>query len=261
MFFILSKLFWFFARPLNLLFILTLLCALASRRGFHRFARSAFTVLALTFILIGFTQLPDLAILKLETAISPGQLPDNPAGIIVLGGGLSANAAATDVSYTMGEASDRLIKGLELKRRYPDARLIYSGGAASFDPDTEPETSAAAQIIADLYDDEIEFELESQSLNTWQNAVYVAQMIEKNNSGPFLLVTSAFHMPRATGCFRRAGVNVVAAPTDYRADKFVMPYLTGSSAEQFLKLAIVAKELIGLTVYRVTGRIDEIFPD
>ncbi|MEM7464021.1 MAG: YdcF family protein [Pseudomonadota bacterium] len=260
MFFVLSKLFWFFARPLNLLFFMTVLGALAARRGYTRFARVLLTGAALIFILIAFTQLPDWAILKLETAISAQELPPDPQGIIILGGGLSANSAAPDATYAMGEASDRLIKGLELKRRFPGARLIYSGGAASFNPDAEPETTAAGEIITGLYGQEIEFELETQSLNTWQNAAYVAEMIDENETGPFLLVTSAFHMPRALGCFRKAGVNVVPVPADFRADKLVFPYLTGSSAEQFLKTAITVKELIGLVVYRITGRIEELIP-
>ncbi|MGI9399744.1 MAG: YdcF family protein [Rhizobiaceae bacterium] len=257
----LSKLFWFFARPLNLLFILALFCAVAARLGYRRFARGLLVLIAITFVLIGFTQLPDWAVLKLETAIAMGELPEKPEGIIVLGGGLTANAAAREADYAMGEASDRLIKGLELKQLFPDARFIYSGGAASFNPDAEPETTAAAQIISGLYGDGFDFELETKSLNTWQNAAYVAEMIDDTNSGEFLLVTSAFHMPRALGCFRKAGVNVVPIPADYRADKLVFPYLTGSTAEQFLKMSIVIKELIGLVVYRLTDRIDEFLPE
>jgi hypothetical protein len=150
--------------------------------------------------------------------------------------------------------------GLELKRQYPDARFIYSGGASSFDPDTNPETSAALNVVRALYGEGFKMELEAQSLNTWQNASHVRKMIGDHQSGPWLLVTSGFHMPRALGCFRQAGINVIPVPTDYRADKLVAPYLTGSSAEQFLKLAIVCKELIGLAVYRLTGRIGTLFP-
>jgi len=177
-----------------------------------------------------------------------------------LGGGLSANASAPGVEWSLGEASDRLVMGLELKRQYPDARFIYSGGAASFDRDANPETSAALNVVHALYGETFKMEVESQSLNTWQNASYVRKMIGDHQSGPWLLVTSAFHMPRALGCFRQAGINVIPVPADYRADKLVAPYLTGSSAEQFLKLAIVGKELIGLAVYRMTGRIGTLFP-
>lgn len=260
MFFFLSKLFWFFARPLNMLFFLALACGLLSRLGFRKLARTGLTIITIVFAVAGFTQFADWAILKLEMATPAGAIPQNPVGIIVLGGGLSANAATPGVDWSLGEASDRLFRGLELKRQYPDARFIYSGGAASFDRDANPETSAALNVVRALYGNSLEMEVESQSLNTWQNASYVRKMLKNDRTGAWLLVTSAFHMPRALGCFRQAGINVTPVPADYRADKLVAPYLTGSSAEQFLKLAIVGKELIGLAVYRMTGRINTLFP-
>ena len=100
----------------------------------------------------------------------------------------------------------------------------------------------------------------SASRNTWENALFVSRLVGGNNKRPWILVTSAFHMPRALGCFRRVGMNVVAAPADFRADRLRFPWLTGAMANQFLKMNILAKELLGLLAYRLTGRIGTLLP-
>lgn len=256
MFFVLSKIFWVLARPLNFLFLCMVAGALFSRLGWRRFGRGLFAVAALCFALIGFTQLPDLIIHEMETAI-PSRMPEGPpAGIIVLGGGLGANNQTTVTGYHLQEASDRMITGIVLKRRFPQARLIYSGGTPALTGGGRPETDAASALAADLFGPDLDIQFESRSLNTWQNAEYTAQLLGEERSRPFLLVTSGFHMRRALGCFRRAGVNVYPVPTDFRADEISPPFLSGDMAGQFLKLNLAVKELFGLLSYRLTGRID-----
>jgi uncharacterized SAM-binding protein YcdF (DUF218 family) len=257
-FFLISKLFWFFARPLNLLYFAVIGAMLLARFGWRRLARRIVIVAAATFAVIGFTQLPDLLAYRLETAVPPAELPENPAGIVVLGGGLAANAQA-GTGYHLGESADRLVKGLELRRRFPDARFIYSGGLGSPLRPGAPEAGAAQAMTEALYGDMRGLELEPNARNTWQNAQFVAQMAG-GGSGIWILVTSGFHMPRALGAFRKSGMTVVPVATDFRADEITFPYLTGESSYQFLKFSLVVRELIGLVAYRVTGRTDELFP-
>lgn len=259
MFFTLSKLFWAIARPLNFLFLCILAAALAGRLGARRTARLLFAASALLFVAFGFTQLPDWIVHRMETAVAAGKIDAPPAGIIVLGGGLSANNQTPGDGYHLGESADRIVKGLALKRRYPDARLIYSGGLGSLSQRGTPETGAAAMLVDALYADEVTIEYEGRSRNTWENARFTAQMLGDDAGGPWVLVTSGFHMPRAIACFRAAGVDVIPAPTDFRADPIGPPFLAADMAGQFLKLNLVVKELIGLLAYRLTGRIDTLF--
>lgn len=260
MFFILSKLFWVFARPLNFLFFTALLALLLRAFGLRRLPNFLLAVAGLLFVAIGFTQLPDLLIHQMESRFEAAVPNGKPYGIIVLGGGLSASAANQTSAYHVGESGDRLIHGLELRRRYPDARLIYSGGLGSLSQSGDPETLAAQALVEALYGDTVAIEFESNSRNTWQNAQYVAELIGEDRQRPWLLVTSAFHMPRAMGCFRQAGVNVFPAPADFRADVLQAPYLTGNVAGQFLKLSVLVKEIFGLVAYRLTGRTNTLFP-
>lgn len=261
MFFILSKVFWVVARPLNFLFLSVVLALVAGRFGARRTARFVLIASAVAFVVIGFTQLPDWIVHRMETAVEEAQIETAPAGIIVLGGGLTANNQSEGAGYHLEEASDRIIRALALKRRFPGTRLIYSGGVGFLLQRGEAETSAASRLVEDLFGDATAIEFESQSKNTWQNAIYTAELLGEDKKRTWLLVTSGFHMPRALGCFRQAGVDVLPAPTDYRADQIRPPFLTGNAAGQFLKMALVTKELIGLIAYRLTGRVDRIWPE
>lgn len=260
MFFILSKIFWFIARPLNLLFFAALAAAVLGRLGWRRTARAALIAVALTFACVGFTQLPDWLIHRLESAVEPANLPADPAGIIVLGGGISANAQTDLADYHLGESGDRILRALELKRLYPAARLIYSGGLASIAEIGTPSAYAAQALVRALYGEDLGMELEARSRNTWQNAEYVAAMAGPDRDRKFLLVTSGYHMPRALGAFRQAGLQVAPVPTDFRADPIRFPYITGASSYQFLKFSLFVKEIIGLVAYRLTNRSNSLFP-
>ena len=103
-------------------------------------------------------------------------------------------------------------------------------------------------------------ELESRSRTTWENAVEVAAMLGEDRTRPHLLVTSAFHMPRAIGCFRKNGVNVIPVPTDYRAETVRFPFVTDEMPNQFLKASLLMKEYFGLAAYYATGRTDALLP-
>lgn len=259
MFFVLSKVLTAMFLPLNALFAVTIAGWLAWRFGRRRAAKSLWLAAMLAFVAIGFTQLPDLAMRWLETRTPPGKIEGDFAGVIVLGGGLDVSDLPEE-PVRIVEGGMRLVRGLVLARQLPDARLIYSGGVATLRGAGRPEAVGAAEILAMLGEDAGRLETETGSRNTAENAAKIAGMLGADSKRRWLLVTSAFHMPRALGCFRAAGVDVVAAPADYRANALVWPYLAFDSASQFRKFGVVLKEFAGLAAYRVTGRTDSLFP-
>jgi uncharacterized SAM-binding protein YcdF (DUF218 family) len=95
---------------------------------------------------------------------------------------------------------------------------------------------------------------EAESRNTYENAVLTAKVPGVNPQDRWLLMTSAWHMPRSMATFEKAGWNVTAYPVDYRAEDVTVwtrySLLGGVSDWQ-----LVLNELVGLAAYRLTGRL------
>ena len=261
MFFILSKLLAFFINPLNLFVCLFLLIALAWWRGWCRFARRAALVCGVAFALCAYTQFPDLLLGQLEQTRDDSILEVNEsgiAGIIILGGSLSLNKQNKRDSYHLNGAAERITEGLILARKFPSARVVYSGGNASLIGGHGIEADGFQYLLQMLGGLPNEVLYERKSKNTWQNAESVKRMLRgspaKNLKGKWILVTSASHMRRAYGAFKKSGFDIIPWPTDYRASILRFPWLSTNSTRQLRKLENVLHETIGILAYRLTGR-------
>ena len=177
-----------------------------------------------------------------------------PVGIIILGGTILAHKKMKRDWYHLGEAGERLIEGVALARKFPDAVLVYSGGNASVDLNGGVEANAfntSLQRFSPLTNRII---LETKSRNTWQNAIFTKEKISDVKQGTWLLVTSAYHMSRSVAVFTKAGIKVKAWPTDFRANAIRTPWLSIRSLTQLAKFRTFLHEVIGIVVYRLTGR-------
>jgi uncharacterized SAM-binding protein YcdF (DUF218 family) len=158
--------------------------------------------------------------------------------------------ASPDGIIVLGGTSLRGIDAAEaLSRDYPEARIIFSGYAAT----TVNRFARLSGDLARVY-------VESRPQTTFEDALYSAALLKPKPSERWLLVTLALHMPRAVGCFRAAGFQVQPYPLGVRAalPDFFAPYPTGSAALSYLDFA--AKEWISLIAYRLMGRTDALFP-
>ncbi len=100
--------------------------------------------------------------------------------------------------------------------RYPDARIVVSGGNGSLTLEGEGDAVTSARLFTALGIDRDRLILETESRDTYENAVLTRQMVGATPDETWILVTSAFHMPRSMALFRQAGFDVVAWPSDYR---------------------------------------------
>jgi uncharacterized SAM-binding protein YcdF (DUF218 family) len=220
-----------------------------TRFGRERMGRLLAGVGAGGLLIAGLSPLGNALILPLEqrfpTFADAGQ---NITGIIVLGGTFDSEVTNARGQMALNESGERLLALAALAHRYPAARLIYSGGGSEFTPDTTPE--APARI-----------EYERRSLNTFENAVLSRQVANPKPAETWLLVTSAFHMPRSVGVFRKAGFEIVPYPVDFRTagpQSMLRPF--GFVGEGLRRMDIATKEWIGLAAYRVAGKTDALFP-
>jgi uncharacterized SAM-binding protein YcdF (DUF218 family) len=261
MFFVVSKVFWALVQPVSLIFLLLLASWVLLLRGRRRIGLGIGAVGLLLFALCGFTTLSVLLIQPLEDRFArPQTMPPVVDTIIMLGGATSGRVSTVRQVAELTEAGDRLAETLRLAQLYPQARIVLSGGSGLLVVDGEPEAETAARFFEGLGIARERLVLESESRNTDENADLTKAMIG-DAPGVVMLVTSAFHMPRSVGLFRKVGIEVVPWPTDYRSAgnegigiDIVNPILNLTTT------GIAMKEWIGLAVYHWTGRIDELLP-
>ena len=263
MFFTLSKIFWIIATPINLigtLVFLGIVCALLRLRRLGLFfSTCGFLVLATG----AWTSTGALLLHPLEDYFErPDPAPAEVAGIIVLGGGFEGAVNLARGGYELNASGDRFVEAAVLARRYPQARVVVTGGNGTLLLEGEGDGDTAPRLLTALGVEPERLVMENRSRDTYENALFTREMVEPAEGETWLLVTSAFHMPRSVGLFRKAGFDVVPWPADYRtAGNETIGLAQDNVADSLQNLAIALREWIGLVAYRLTGRIDGIFPE
>lgn len=263
MFFYLSKLFWMVAQPINLIGILVLLGVVL---GLLQFRRSGLLLSFLGFAVLAlgaWTSLGAVLLHPLEDRfLPPDPAPAAVAGIIVLGGGFEGAINLARGGYELNASGDRFVEAAVLARRYPAARVVVTGGTGTLLLDGEGDGDTAPRLLAALGVAPERMVLETRSRNTAENALFTRDMVAPQPGETWLLVTSAFHMPRSVGLFRKAGFDVVPWPVDYQtAGNETFGFARDNPMDSLRNLSVAIREWVGLAAYRLTGRIDRILPD
>lgn len=263
MFFLLSKLIYFFVTPSNFLTLLALVgAALLFVARWHRFGRVLVALGAIGLFAGGLAPLSALVALPLENRFPAFAADDRPvAGIIVLGGAVDTGTSVRRNELVLNDAGERHIAMADLARRYPQARLVFSGGGMTQEGGPNSEAGVVGRFADAQGLPRTRLILEDRSRNTHENATFTAEMVRPQPGERWLLVTSAWHMPRAVGCFRKAGFDVTAYPVDYRTAGWSdLRHLNDFASQGLLLFDLVAKEWIGLVAYRLAGYTEAWFP-
>lgn len=247
--FLLGKILGALAFPPGLFLSLALLAILllVLKRRKAAFAVAAFDLLALYFL--STAAVASLLVAPLENKYPPIADAQGAHAIVVLGGGYNDVSPEYDGQPALSPAAEkRAIYGLELSRRY-NLPLVYSGGMSFAVTTKGTEAEAAGRLWQSLGVPKARITLEKDSLDTKMNASGVAGLVQGKR---VILVTSAFHMPRSMLAFRKAGVDAVPAPTEYRAKRSPLTwadYLPSVSAMETSYAAL--HEYVGLPYYLV----------
>lgn len=260
--FYISKVFWGVMQPAMLLLILVIAGAVLLGTRYQRAGRRLVVAAAVFFVVGGIGPLSTWMILPLEDRFPRADLSGRPVdGIVILGGAEDARVAKGRGTHALNESAERMTEAATLARRYPDAKVLFTGGTVEILREPTVEADAAGMVLRDLGIGSDRLLLERKARNTAENAVLAKELADPKPGQRWLLITSAWHMPRAMGLFRKAGFDVEAWPTDYRTagpgDAWI---LFSSPVEGLRRLDFVVKEWLGLLVNRVTGRSDELFP-
>ncbi len=261
MFFVLSKVLWVAAAPTNLLLGLALLGALAGlagRRWGGRLALGGVVVL----VLCGVLPVGKLILRPLEDRFPQASLEGPaPAGIVVLGGPIDQEIGAARGQVAVTDAATRLTAAVALSRRFPGVPLVYTGGSNALLSVIGGEAADAKRLWSDLGVDPARVLIEEASRNTEENARFTRDLVHPEPGQRWILVTSAYHMPRSVGLFRAAGFDVVPYPVDYRSTGTARDFVpTAEISAGLRRLDMAVREWIGLVAYRASGRIAELVP-
>ena len=249
----LSKGFWFLARPGSLILLIVLIGTLVAWIRPARSGRVWLTALSALLLFVTFAPVASWIGRPLEQRFSaPAALPAEVDGILVLGGFSNAGVADQNGTLSVSESAERIMISAALARRHPEARLMISGRG-----ENHPTLSA---WLSDLGLDPGRVVFESEARNTFENAALSYRQAQPGKDEVWLLVTSAQHMPRAAGVFRKIGWDLIPYPVDYQfAD--VAPLTNWPDlAANLVKIGHVLKEWVGLVVYYFLDRTSELFP-
>lgn len=247
--------------PAALVGFLVAVSAVQGLRGRRASATAAAVAGAGLFLCAGVLPLPEVGLRVLEDRFArPRPMPAAVDGIVLLGGTIDAAVSESRGTPSLGGSAARVLGFVELAQRYPSARLVFSGGTGTLFRDGPREADQIRPVLETLglEMDRITFERESAS--TWENARETAALVAPGAGETWLLVTSARHMPRAVGAFRKAGWNVTAYPVDYRTEEAGEGRYSADMTSRLRLADQLVHELVGLVYYRLAGYSTALFP-
>jgi uncharacterized SAM-binding protein YcdF (DUF218 family) len=262
MFFAVSKILGFFVHPSN---TIAVICALGALLLLTRWRRAGGRVLLLgiaLLLLFGYSPLGNVLLLTLTERFPAWQADGrDPDGIIVLGGAIDSEVSAARQALELDSSAERVVAMLELARRFPQARIVYSGGSGNLIQNSVSEAPIAGRLLQDFGVAPERIVLEGASRTTVENAIEVRRLVAPKPGERWLLVTSAFHMPRSIGVFRAAGFDVEAYPVDWRTRGWrdaLMPF--DKLGAGLARTDVAIHEWSGLLAYWISGQSSALLP-
>jgi uncharacterized SAM-binding protein YcdF (DUF218 family) len=254
---VVTKLIWLVLNPANLLLAALVLGSTLLFTSRRRLGRWLVAATVLSALLVSFAPLEVLLLEPLQNRFPTAALPKKIDGIIVLGGAVDARESNRQGRLVLNSRAERITASIDLAQRFPDAKFAYTGGSTG---EVISEAELVRPLLLKMGIAETRIILETRSRDTFENAMLTRELLKADTGKTWILVTSASHMPRAMGAFRKAGWNVVAYPVDFRR--------LGEGDETFGRhlgrgLSLVnstTREWIGLVHYYMVGKSDQLFP-
>ena len=261
--FFLSKTLGIMMLPVNFLIGAGVIGAILLFTRWTRLGRRLLVISVILLAIAGFSPLGKLLFYPLEQRFPPLDAARGaPDGIVVLGGAIDPDLSAARGGAVFLRAADRIVAAAALARQYPNARVVFSWGNANLISDSSAtEADYAPSAFERLGIPQARLTMERGSRNTLENAELSKAIANPKRGERWLLVTSAFHMPRAIGLFRKAGFAVEPYPVDWRVsgDPNLLRF-SPIAIEGLERTDIAVREWMGLAAYWATGKIDTFLP-
>tara|TARA_B100000686_G_scaffold180648_1_gene187595 strand:+ start:1029 stop:1832 length:804 start_codon:yes stop_codon:yes gene_type:complete len=258
---IISKVFWTIFSPNRFLFLLLFIGVCFLYLGREKLGKRLITTVTAILLFFGLVPVGTVLLVPLENRFPiPEPLPEKIDGVIVLGGSEIPMLTKIRGQASLSGAVERLTIFLSLARRFPEAKLVYAGGQGAIN-EQEYKAAHTAKLFfeqMDLDTDRVLFD--SQSRNTMENAQNALQLAKPEEREKWVLVTSAWHMARSVGIFRKLGWQVIPYPVDYKTTGKTDFSLGIPSLTSVAGFSNTIYEWTGLFYYWLLGRTSELFP-
>ncbi|TGK85564.1 YdcF family protein [Leptospira bourretii] len=249
-FFTLSKLATVLLYPLPFFFLLALFALLKTKSGHGKFR--LFQIILFLYLTSN-VYVANYLLQTLEKDYPPVKISDLPkSDVAIVLGGMFQTISAHPGRPELTDSADRLTDAVRIYKAGKVKKILFTGGSGLLFADTYREADLAKEIFIDLGVPEKDLIWENQSRNTYENAVETKKLLQEKKLDSAVLITSAFHMKRAAGCFEKQEIPFVPYPTDYRSTNLNSGafelYIPSASFLDQTSLAI--KEWVGYFVYR-----------
>jgi len=259
--FIFGKLVWALLQPGNLLTLCLVAGVLFYLVSRGRRGKVLVGLSALGFVLFAVAPIGPAMLLALEERFPrPAQLPDRIDGMLLLGGAVDPALSLSFGETVFNSAVARVLGAVALARRHPEAKLVLVSGEGGFFPVGYSEARATLGFVVDEGIAPARILLEEKSRSTHENAVYTRELFRPAPGETWVLITSAYHMPRAVASFRGAGWSVIPYPVDFKVDPRTGLSPNFNLLDGLTASTLAGKEWVGLVAYRVMGWTRELFP-
>jgi uncharacterized SAM-binding protein YcdF (DUF218 family) len=256
MFFTLSKIIDFILLPISWIIVLALIILLTKKATI----RKKSIIILISILLIG-TNPWIVNRLFSGYEMPQSKIQSHHKLAIILGGGMIRSKQEDPNRINISESADRFIQPLLLYKQGKIAYILITGGNTSIGQlrkDDTNETEQVKQLLITLGIPGQQIITENQAKNTHENAVNCKKIVDSLQiKEPVLLITSAFHMRRATACFRKESINVIPYVVDNKKKDTNLGILDSliPSERELYKLSYLIREVAGLGIYKIMGYI------
>ena len=262
LFFYSSKLIWLIFSPDSLLLILIIFSLVLLYFGKTQSAKITLSITSLLLIIIALLPIGEWLLYPLESRFQTNpNLPEKIDGIIVLSGAENAELSSIWKQVELNAAVERDLAFVRLAKRYPNSKLIFTGGSGSLTKQEFKGADIAEKLFKQLGVNTTKIIFERDSRNTYENIIFSKNIIKPNKNDNWILITTGWHMPRSIGISCKSGWSVIPYPVDHQTKKDDLLRIDFNLSDNLKTLKTGIKEWLGLLAYYLSGKTTSLLPE
>ena len=258
--FYLSKILWIIINPFNIFLFFIFSGFIAHFFFRHSFYKLAYFFTIFIFFITAIMPTGRYMFYQLEKKFhSETLLPEKIDGILILAGATNPSLTKEFNQIHIGESVERLIESIQLHKKYPTAKFIFSGGSGSLIPQDFTHADVAKKFFIQQNINVNKFIFESRSRNTFENILYSKEIISPSPNENWILVTSAFHMVRALNVAEKLDWKFIPYAVDFHVSKQFSWKPSINFWNNMTAMQFASHEWVGLISYYLMGRTNNIY--